>query len=265
MKFEIRVWSVLALLVLSTAACSSPTEDEDGDMSAVACPAGESPSPITGECMAPRMDMDTTPDDMMTQDMNVNPVEDMGRDQAEEEEDMSCENGQVFNPTTGLCEEPVGEDMGEDMAQDAGQDMTSPDDMGGEFGVLVGHITRSKAPSNGGVGPVYVALFERNPITASTSGSDPGLVAFQRIDTVDFNPEGTRVPYRLEGIPPRAEQYFITAFLDDNMNADMSDPMSAGPDRGDLISLEGIGPIKVTVDMAGEVMLDLDLNFSMLF
>ena len=272
MRFEERVWSVLGLLlVVSAAACSTPAEEGDEDMSAVQCPAGQSVNPITGECAGPRQDMDTTPTQDMgmttQQDMRVDPVVDMGSDLDQPQQDMACEAGQIFNPMTGLCQdEPGGEDMGEDMAQDGGvEDMAPPQDMGGDFGVLVGHITRSTAPNNGGVGPVYIALFERNPITASTSGSDPGLVAFQRIENVNFNPDGTRVPYRLEGIPPRMEQYFITAFLDDNMTANMGDPMKAGPDRGDLISLDGIGPVKVTVDMVGEKMFDVDLNFSMLF
>ena len=269
MKFENHsMWGVVALLVSSLCACGAPGEDAPGDMSAVTCSDGQSVSPITGECMSANpADMGTTPKDMaQQQDMDLGPARDMERDQAGGEEDMACGSGQLRNPITDMCQDEVNVD--EDMGDMAGDDMSSSqqDMSAGMFSVLTGEITRSTAPKNGGVGPVYVALFERNPITASTSGTDPGLVAFQRIEGVDFNPASTRVPYRQEQIPPRAEQYYITAFLDDNMNADMGDPMSAGPDRGDLISLEGIGPVTVTVDMAGDVvMLDLDLNFSMLF
>ena len=198
----------------------------------VTCPAGEAVNPVTGLCMPPRMDMAgvdmpvTMQDSGMTQsDMSL---EDMSPD-------MACEAGQIYNPITGMCVDRVTEDMGADMMVDLGVDM--PADQGdmpaGEFGVLVGQVTRSAAPKNGGIGPVFIALFEKNPITASTSGSDPGLVAFQRIENVDFNPANTMVPYRLEGIPPRAEPYFVTAFLDDNMSADTSMPASAGPDRDD--------------------------------
>lgn len=264
MRFGIRALSVL--FFLQALACGTP-EESDEDMSTVQCSAGESVSPITGMCMSARMDMATTMDmTTTTQDMPASGTDmtlDMG-------EDMACASDKIYNPITGVCVPRVNGDMGSEpdamMMEDLGQDMTQDVDMSvGEFGVLVGQITRSTNPRNGGVGPVFIALFENNPITASTSGGDPGLVAFQRIENVDFNPEGTMVAYRLEGIPPRAEPYFITAFLDDNMSADTSMPETAGPDRDDLVSLDGIGSPKVTIDMVGESMLDLDLNFAMIF
>ena len=55
------------------------------------------------------------------------------------------------------------------------------------------------------------------------------------------------------------------AFLDDNGTVDPSDESSQGPDKGDLVSMEGFGTPKVTIDQAGEVMVTVDLNVQMPF
>lgn len=266
MRFGIRALSVL--FFLQALACGTPEESDEDRDSMVQCAAGESVSPITGMCMSARidmaMDMTSTTQDMFA-GTDMLPL-DMGAD-------MACAPDKTFNPITGMCvSDTTEEDMGSEpdamMMADLGQqdmpaDMTQEVDMAaGDFGVLTGQVTRSTAPKNGGIGPVFVALFERNPIT---SGENAGLVSFQRIEGVDFNPANTSIPYRLEAIPPRDEAYFIIAFLDDNMSADVSMPSSAGPDRNDLVSLDGVGAPKVTIDMAGESMLDLDLNFALPF
>jgi len=142
-----------------------------------------------------------------------------------------------------------------------GMDMMRGMDMAGG-GTLTGTITRSAAPANGGVGPVFVALFERNPVIDMMN---PGLVAFQRIENVDFNPAGTMVTYELTGIPPRPEVYYITAFLDDNMSASVDSPESAGPDRGDLVALDGFASPSIAIDSETTFTKDLVLSISLPF
>ncbi len=267
MKFKGYVSVLWCLVCVWACGPSEPTEDEQD--SGITCPSGQSVSPITGMCMpATAMDMGSSaPEDMGTnpaRDM-ATPVVDMGTNPPQ---DMGCADGLVYNPIIGQCvtasdDMDIQDDMSADM--DVVEDMAVVVDMAPTGGVLVGNVGRSAEPRNGGVGPLFIALFEKNPITASTTGQDPVLVAFQRIENVDFTSSNTMIPYRLEGIPPRAEPYFITAFLDDNMTADTSSPESAGPDRNDLISLDGVGPVTVTIDQADEFMLDLDLNFHMLF
>ncbi len=82
-------------------------------------------------------------------------------------------------------------------------------------------------------------------------------------ESTDFSGDDARYEYTIEGIPPRAEPYFVIAFLDDNGTVDPSTPASAGPDRGDLVSLDGFSSPQVTLASPEAVTLDLDLNFSL--
>jgi len=90
-------------------------------------------------------------------------------------------------------------------------------------------------------------------------------VAESILEATDFSTEGARYEYNIEGIPPRAEPYFVIAFLDDNGTVDTSTPSLAGPDRGDLVSLDGFSSPQVTLSSPEVIMLDLDLNFSLPF
>lgn len=147
----------------------------------------------------------------------------------------------------------VTEDATPDATEDAAPDVGPP-----TTATLVGAISRSTDPSRGAdaVGDVYIALFDNEPIL----DRDQMPVAFLIVEAVDLSDPITTVPYRLEGIAPRAEAYWISAFLDDNGNASTDD---AGPDRGDLVMLERFVPPesrRVTIAEPGEQTQVIDLN-----
>jgi hypothetical protein len=116
----------------------------------------------------------------------------------------------------------------------------------------------------GGRGNLYIAVFTEDPVTMG-AGATP--VANLRLDAVDMSADGASIPYTMPGIPPRAEPYFVTAFLDDNGTASTSDPSMAGPDRGDLVTIDAasFGSPRVTVASATTVNFDIVLNFNLPF
>jgi hypothetical protein len=70
----------------------------------------------------------------------------------------------------------------------------------------------------------------------------------------------------MEGVPVVNTELFIIAFFDDNGNADTSgDGSKAGPDKGDLVNLDLTNPLKVRVDHAGEIKVDVVLNAGLPF
>lgn len=92
-------------------------------------------------------------------------------------------------------------------------------------------------------------------------------VAFQLIEDADLAETSSEVPYELTGIPPRAEDDYVAAFLDDDGTSDdVSDPSEAGPDTGDLVAVGSTLPPSspsVTIDTATEVNFTIELNFNM--
>jgi len=131
-----------------------------------------------------------------------------------------------------------------------------------ESATLTGSITRSAAPAAGGIGHLYIAVFTLDPVSNADTTE---LVGAARVDDVDMSGDGVSVVYAVTGIPPRAEPYFVTAFLDDNGTVVADDPAAAGPDRGDLIALDGFASPQVTLSSATSVALDLELNFNLPF
>ena len=129
-------------------------------------------------------------------------------------------------------------------------------------GSIEGVVTRSAMPAAGGRGHLYVAVFTSDPVTDRDGAVN---VANARIDDVDMSGADARVPYEVQGIPPRSEPYYVTAFLDDNGTVDPSSPASAGPDRGDLVALDGFSSVSVTIADETPVALDLDLNLNLPF
>lgn len=126
-------------------------------------------------------------------------------------------------------------------------------------GSLVGSIRRTAEPRAGGVGHVYVAVFDRDPVL---NRDDAVLVGRALVEDADLRAPDATVSYRVNEVPPRAEPYFVTAFLDDNGTVDAANP---GPDRGDLVSLDGLASPSVTVDRAGDVPFDIVLNANLPF
>lgn len=109
-------------------------------------------------------------------------------------------------------------------------------------------------PQNGGKGSLYVSVMDGDPVLG---GGKVNSLAFQVVPGVDLNPDDAAVPYKLVDVPLRKEPSFIVAFLDDNGNVNPDKP---GPDKGDLVSLDGFSAPKLTVDKPGTTSYDITLN-----
>jgi hypothetical protein len=127
---------------------------------------------------------------------------------------------------------------------------------------VTGHVTRSAQPSGDAKGNIYVALFDQDPIAHKDTAMSVGNAL---LSSADLSGTGASVMYSITGVPPRAEDYYAIAFLDDNGNVDQSNPSAAGPDKGDLVSLNGVSAPKLKVAEAGPHTQDLDLSLVMPF
>ncbi len=126
----------------------------------------------------------------------------------------------------------------------------------------MGTIARSAMPDGDATGNVFVALFDRDPVSNMSTAQVVGQVM---IENANLAAAGATVAYVLDDVPMRPEEYFMIAFLDDNGNVDLSNPDGAGPDRGDLVSLNGVSAPRVTVATPGDHTHDIDLNLVMPF
>ncbi|MDQ3037333.1 MAG: hypothetical protein M3Y87_33370 [Myxococcota bacterium] len=123
---------------------------------------------------------------------------------------------------------------------------------------LHGEISRTGMPRAGGVGDLFVAVFDRDPVVERDNAM---VVAATRLEAVDFSAADATVAYEVAEIPPRAEPYFVIAFLDDN--GTVTDPTMAVPDSGDLITLQSFAAPTFTASEPARVELDLVLNFNL--
>ena len=126
-------------------------------------------------------------------------------------------------------------------------------------GTVFGTVTRSTRNSGDGFGDLYIAVFAGDPVRQMQNAE---LVDIVVIEGVDFSADDTVIEYRIDNIPPRAEPYPVLAFFDDNENVNADAP---GPDRGDLLSLDGFGAPTADMSEPAEVEVDLELNFSLPF
>jgi hypothetical protein len=140
-----------------------------------------------------------------------------------------------------------------------------PDVVTPEGAVLTGVVSRSGAPARDGdgIGDLYIAVLDGNPLAGFGGGGGPApnAVGVQLIENADLSSTSTQIEYRIEGIPPRAEAYYISAFLDDDGNAEPG--AGAEPDRGDLLNLESLLPPALptlVMDAASAYEYDIDLN-----
>lgn len=150
--------------------------------------------------------------------------------------------------------DPGDEEGGEDSTTDDPSPMTSAsaggeDSSGGEEGGEVGGdpstgvrgaVIRSVAPAAGqdGIGTLYVGLLiECTADSAQAGGATP-------VEGADLSAEGSQVLYEVSGVAPGT--YYLVAFLDDNLNADTSNPYA---DNADLVTAEGFAPgcVEVTI------------------
>jgi hypothetical protein len=163
--------------------------------------------------------------------------------------------------------EPEPTDVGTDPGADAETpetDTATGPDVDDTTGTLFGSVTRTAEPAAGGVGPLFIAVLDGEPVSLG-GGPRPNVVAVTLIPDADMRARDASIPYRVTGIPPRAQPYYVSAFLDDNRNADTTSESNAGPDRGDLVSLNGIGSFTVTIAEATDVRFNIVLNNRMPF
>jgi hypothetical protein len=149
---------------------------------------------------------------------------------------------------------PVTTDAGSAPTVDAGSSTTG----GATLTGLVKRVATTQ-PSAGGKGNVYVAVFDNDPVVNRQNARSVGnaLVA-----DADMSSATASVRYTITNLPPRSQQYFVIAFLDDNKNAPANAP---APDRGDLVSMDGFSAPKVTLSSATSVTLDLNLTMALPF
>ena len=126
---------------------------------------------------------------------------------------------------------------------------------------LTGKVKRvaTTSPSAGGKGPIYVAVFDSDPVTNRQNARSVGNVL---ILDADMTSATAAVDYTITNLPPRAQPDFVVAFLDDNKTATTTNP---APDRGDLVSMDGFSAPKITIATATTATLDLNLTMALPF
>jgi hypothetical protein len=136
-----------------------------------------------------------------------------------------------------------------------------PDGGGGVVtgGVLQGMVSRTAAVPGGqdGVGDLYVGVFDKNPLTDQSAQP----IGNQLIKDVNLAAASAKVAYKVTGLPTTGAQVFVVAFFDDDGNASTDQQ----PHKPDLVTLDGLGPVKVTLDTNGPTTKDLVLNAEMPF
>ena len=162
---------------------------------------------------------------------------------------------------TGDDDDATGDD---DDATGDDDDATGDDDDSasgtGGTATLTGTVTRSVDVEHDGVGDLYVAVFDGNPVDLLNT---PNMLGYQQIPATDLNPAGVAISYSISGLVPGAVSPFhVIAFFDDNGNASGVEP---APDQSDLVSLDGLAAPTVELPDASGATLDLELNFAMLF
>jgi hypothetical protein len=131
------------------------------------------------------------------------------------------------------------------------------DALSSQLATVTGSIRRSAQPMGDARGHIYVALFDRDPVANMDAAQ---VVSRALLENADLSAANASVAYSLLDVPARAEDYFLVAFLDDNSNVDPASPDDAGPDRGDLVSLDGLAAPKLAVSSAGTTSHEVVLN-----
>jgi hypothetical protein len=126
-----------------------------------------------------------------------------------------------------------------------------------QLATVAGSIRRSAQPMGDARGNIYVALFDEDPVTNMDTAK---VVARALLEAADLSAQGASVAYTLTDVPTRSADYFLVAFLDDNGNVDPATPDAAGPDKGDLVSLDGLAAPKLQVASVGTTQHDIVLN-----
>jgi hypothetical protein len=101
------------------------------------------------------------------------------------------------------------------------------------------------------MGNVYVMVFDEIPMNQNVTP-----VGTDTLESADLSMDSSTVPYSIANLPV-GQTLYVTAFLDDDDNADPQGPV---PASGDLVALMGLMPITVTLSGSGETRKDLPLN-----
>jgi hypothetical protein len=112
-------------------------------------------------------------------------------------------------------------------------------------------------PGQDGIGDLYVAVFDKNPIADSTAKP----IGNQLVKGANLASPSAKVPYSVGGLPTNGGTVYVVAFLDDDGNA----AADQKPHKPDLVTLDGIGPITIKLQPSGTTTKDLVLNAEMPF
>ena len=157
--------------------------------------------------------------------------DDAGDDSNDDGGEESTSDDTSPDPSAG---DDAGDDAGEEESSGGGEEGGSP-----STGVR-GAVIRSVAPAVGqdAIGTLYVGLLiECTADSEQAGGATPVMGA-------DLSAEGSQVLYEVTGVAPGT--YYLVAFLDDNLNADATNPYA---DNADLVTAEGFAPgcVEVTI------------------
>ncbi len=129
---------------------------------------------------------------------------------------------------------------------------------------LVVHVRRDATDLLGlggdGKGPLFVAVFAEN----RAQHPDAERVASEAVPDADLT-DGRVVDVTIEHVPTRAEPYHVSAFLDDDANADHAHP---APGVGDTLGMDDLAERtvpRVAVTHPGRVEMDVELGFILPF
>ncbi|CAN5900243.1 hypothetical protein BH11MYX2_BH11MYX2_35440 [soil metagenome] len=145
-----------------------------------------------------------------------------------------------------------GDDGGSDAPVDAPVDSIAG-------ATVSGSVRRTAQPGSGGDarGPIYIAIFDQDPIINRDTAQ---VIARTVIDNADLSAPNATVSYTLDAVPVRAMKYYFVGFLDDNANVDPMNAANAGPDKGDLVSLDGLASPTLTLATPTAATFDVNLN-----
>jgi hypothetical protein len=163
---------------------------------------------------------------------------------------MGCSNDEP-EPTPGSADASVVANT--DANSNSSPDASAPSATARLFGM----VTRSAEPTAGGDGDLYIAVFDKDPVLDMDTAQ---VVARNLVENADLSAGNASVAYEVLDIPPRAEAYYLVAFLDDNDSVNPENPDEAGPDGGDLLSLRGFSSPTIEVRTSGDHQHDIDLN-----
>ena len=172
---------------------------------------------------------------------------------SDDDDDDSGDDDDTGDDDTG-DDDTGDDDTGDDDDIVDDDDIGDDDDSSAEGAVLSWTITRSATLVGDGIGPLTVAVLPNNPGGGSL---DQPLGTFS-LESADFSQSTSTVSFIIYGIPPRADPYFVTAFLDDDESGTESPPTN-----GDLFAsgASKTGPT-VVMDSLDTFTLDLDLDIA---